>query len=323
MRCDDPYLTNVLLWRSGLGDGGSAEVAAALERNGAVSTLLLGGNKIGDVGAQSLARVLSCRESSPGLRVLGLRMNDIGDVGAEALAQMLQVNRSIRVLLLGGNRIGDWGVRALSAALLLNETVQVLGLHGNDIGDSGLEALACALRLNRSLSCLEVRRNRSGRKGAEALAAAVRDLGGDFLDQEDLATFADDLFADDPILHLGLEELFAIRKGLDCSPTRNGEELRIFSEDCCCKVKKTSQTLLLRTVYAAGMSRLVQDFKSVRHEAVSLIMERVGSILGVEGVFSIILKNPDLFEKRIACQEKIEYMDFWHPRQIFSYLFRT
>ena len=80
-----------------------------------VQVLSLAGHRVGDAGAEALARLCQWRISVLGLHTLRLQGNRIGDAGAEALGQCL-FSPSCRLahLHLDGNRIGNRGVEALA-----------------------------------------------------------------------------------------------------------------------------------------------------------------------------------------------------------------
>jgi uncharacterized protein (TIGR02996 family) len=130
-----------------------------------LTTLDLGGNKIGDEGAVALA-------SSPHLAKLtslDLNMNEIGDEGAVALASSRHL-ANLTTLGLYGNRIGAEGAKALAGSSHL-ANLATLDLRGNDIGDEGTEALAGSPH-PANLTWLNLGRNGIGDEGAKALAGS-------------------------------------------------------------------------------------------------------------------------------------------------------
>jgi hypothetical protein len=103
-----------------------------------VTTLSLSYNRIGDTGAQALAKAL---ETNTCVTALYLRENQIGDTGAQALAKALETNTCVTTLSLDNNRIGVTGAQALAKALETNTCVTTLYLDNNDFGDKVAQAL--------------------------------------------------------------------------------------------------------------------------------------------------------------------------------------
>ncbi|KAK3270513.1 hypothetical protein CYMTET_21093 [Cymbomonas tetramitiformis] len=148
----------------------------------------LSGSKIGDRGAQALARMMSTRHTP---QILQLDGNWSRPEGAQMLAVALTPNEkgvfnaSLNTLDLNSNGIGNQGAKALAVALTLNAegefnaSMNTLNLKLNHIGDEGAEALAVALTpnakgvFNTSLNTLDLASNRIGAEGAKALAVAL------------------------------------------------------------------------------------------------------------------------------------------------------
>ncbi|KAL0243318.1 hypothetical protein GEMRC1_005879 [Eukaryota sp. GEM-RC1] len=90
---------------------------------------------------------------------VNLGSNSIGDVGARALAEALIVNSCVTSVGLQSNSIGDEGARALAEALIVNSCVTSVGLQSNSIGDEGVRALADALKVNASVTSVDLSLN--------------------------------------------------------------------------------------------------------------------------------------------------------------------
>ena len=155
----------------GEGIGDAAVLAAVLETNTTLTKLVLNGNSIGPVGAESLATVLKTNTT---LTNLGLSQNNIGPAGAESLAAALNTNTSLTNLSLVENNIGPAGAESLATALKTNTTLTNLDLHDNNIGPAGAESLAAALKTNTTLTNLFLRRSNIGPGGAESLATVLK-----------------------------------------------------------------------------------------------------------------------------------------------------
>ena len=96
-------------WRVADGEARGRAVARLLRVSGSLATLELGGNTIGDVGAEEIAGAIRVSGS---LAILDLGSNYIGDDGAKALAAGVAASGSLAKLRLGGNNIGDEGAKA-------------------------------------------------------------------------------------------------------------------------------------------------------------------------------------------------------------------
>ncbi|KAG8459931.1 hypothetical protein KFE25_010980 [Diacronema lutheri] len=171
----------------------AAELAPALT-HGALRTLHLQGNPLGDGGVAALAAALGARASPSGLRELHLGACGVGDEGAAALARGLTAGRlcALRNLALPFNQLSDAAGAALGAALRdgreLN-SLATLDLEGNaQLAAGAAAALADALgaRARASaaaaaagddepagLESLNLRDTAAGDEGARALGAAL------------------------------------------------------------------------------------------------------------------------------------------------------
>ncbi|CAF4500995.1 unnamed protein product, partial [Rotaria socialis] len=96
---------------------GAQHLADALRKNTALTTLDLGGHKIGGEGAQHLADALL---NNTTLTTLHLHCNDITHEGAQHLADTLRRNAALTTLNLRSNSVGDKGVQHLADALRKN-----------------------------------------------------------------------------------------------------------------------------------------------------------------------------------------------------------
>ena len=110
-----PELRRLDLRDNSIGDKGLANLAEALELHGVVSHLDLAGNAVGDDGAKALAHVLA--QSRGALRSVRLESNCIGEVGIDALSRAMATNGTVTQLELGGNMGGQvqWSVPASSS----------------------------------------------------------------------------------------------------------------------------------------------------------------------------------------------------------------
>ena len=93
------------------------------------------------------------------LTTLVLGGNDIGDEGAIAIAEALKVTAVVTTLFLNCNNITDEGAKAIAEALKVNAVVTTLALGGNSIGDEGAIAIAEALKVTEALKVNAVLKN--------------------------------------------------------------------------------------------------------------------------------------------------------------------
>lgn len=124
----NPNLTHLALNNFRMKPLDAEFLAAALQRNSYITSLDLKFNRLRAEGAKLIAEVTT-------LKVLDISGNKIGDEGAEALARNFHLT-SLTVTLC--SRIGFVGVTALAK----NTTLKELDLGGNHIGDGGAQALA-------------------------------------------------------------------------------------------------------------------------------------------------------------------------------------
>ena len=142
-------------------------IADALKNNSSVLSIDLGGNLIGDAGAEALACVLMRPDCS--VQTLDLKANRIGDTGAVAIAEALRrPDCSVQTLDLENNQIGAAGAAALAETLKTNRSVRTLDLSSNLIG------AACAAALAEIEKEIEVNRFLNARDALPILDATTR-----------------------------------------------------------------------------------------------------------------------------------------------------
>ena len=109
------FIKELILENVGLTSEDVPLLINGLENAKFLEKLNLGGNKIGDVGVDCLAKYL--KGSSEKLTKLHLQTNQITAKGAQSVVEMLQVNRAILHLGLDDNQIGDKGAQIIAAVL--------------------------------------------------------------------------------------------------------------------------------------------------------------------------------------------------------------
>jgi hypothetical protein len=134
---------------------------------------------VDDSAVEKICRSLTCKASTK-LVLLQLGGNEIGNAGAQHLARMLKNNQVLGALQLGSNEIGDDGAVALANVLRThNQTLLMLELEANQIGDVGITALAQAVTKNSSLTHLLVKKNpRVTPVGERVLVESVAEMRG-------------------------------------------------------------------------------------------------------------------------------------------------
>jgi Ran GTPase-activating protein (RanGAP) involved in mRNA processing and transport len=157
-----------------------ADIAAVLGFLGAIESLHLSGNGLGDDGAKQIATWLETTKPKC-LMKLDLRYNDIGGTGMEALCCQGLLHTNVAYWHMEGNNIGDDGCAALSKGLLLPDCqLKELFFGANQIGPDGAIHLAVALKNNNNslLTKLYLEGNNIGHVGATAMAEALEALDG-------------------------------------------------------------------------------------------------------------------------------------------------
>lgn len=149
-----------------IGDVGAAAIAKLLKRGQAPTDLLktsslhrlrhlcVWSNQITAEGVIQLAHAL---QSNGTLEVLNLGGNDMGDVGAHALAEMLRCNGTLRRLHIANANIGRKGANDLASGLATNTVLHGIDLLHNPIGWDGAAAFLSVLRnFNRTVQQIKL-----------------------------------------------------------------------------------------------------------------------------------------------------------------------
>jgi Ran GTPase-activating protein (RanGAP) involved in mRNA processing and transport len=147
----DKTLTKLDLSNKRLSDRDTQALMKALSENHTLTSLNVGRNQIGAIGAKALSE-------NHTLTSLDVDDNQIGAIGVKALSE----NHTLASLNVSDNQIGDEGAKALSE----NHTLTSLDIRGNQIGAIGVKALS----ENHTLTSLNVYNNQIGTIGAKALS---------------------------------------------------------------------------------------------------------------------------------------------------------
>ena len=297
---NDSDLVAVDLSRKGVTVKEVAQLASALEKNLSVTQLWLNRNSIGDTGLIALAQSLS---HNTALKNLDLRNTLITDAGVRELAATLRHNQTLKGVLLRGNAITNVGARFLAEALLHNNTLEILSLSGNQIEEEGAKALACAIQLNGGLTSLDLFKNPIGVEGRKALSGAVDNI--DHGTGITASNFADALFGMGSVLQIRLVDIEAVGKLMDSSKGLLEKDLLMCmsgtteAPHVTFRInRREGQPKILRAVYDKGLKSAVQKAKKVtKFDHMHLIIEKVGLVVGTDGIFCVLRERADLFEQ--------------------------
>jgi hypothetical protein len=102
---------------------------------------------------------------------LNISFNRVGDAGAEAIAKMLTVNTTLTSIDLGSMEIGDMGARALADAFKVNNTLTRIDIRSNNIGNEGAHHIADMMRYNTAIRYIYLNQNLIGTEGIAELEA--------------------------------------------------------------------------------------------------------------------------------------------------------
>lgn len=198
-----------------LTDASVVPLCGALQACGALRTLWLNSNRIGDAGCDALAALVRVHARLGALNLLHNRFSIgaaarltracaakgaqlarvcgkvvggtsaashytqlLGDADAQLVAHDLAAEPvALTYLWLNDNRISDSGCAALAAVLKFAPSLLQLRLDGNDIGDDGAGALADALAAGSRVQELVLDGNRITHEGAQELAEALQTNG--------------------------------------------------------------------------------------------------------------------------------------------------
>jgi Ran GTPase-activating protein (RanGAP) involved in mRNA processing and transport len=166
-------------------DEGVCAVCEAIQSNKEtkLASLNMGKNWIGSVGAKSVAAMAAVTGA---LTSLDISNNRMGDDGVKPICEALKQNSSLKVLDLNASKsntsdgeIGPQGAQYLADMLSVNGGLTALDLSSNDLKDEGVSAVCKAIKSNKEtkLASLNVKKNGIGSIGANAVAAMVAVTG--------------------------------------------------------------------------------------------------------------------------------------------------
>jgi len=162
---------------------GITAIADALRVNGALTSLAISNNRMGDDGVKPICEAL--RQNSS-LKALDLNASqtsggEIGPQGAQYLADLLSVNGALTSVDLGGNKLGDEGWGAIFAAICGNKDSKIMSMDASSesIGPAGGKLIAEALRtsVTGALTVTNLLCNRLDAESAKMLAEVAKQKG--------------------------------------------------------------------------------------------------------------------------------------------------
>eukprot|EP01028_Stygiella_incarcerata_P014526 TRINITY_DN977_c0_g2_i3.p1 TRINITY_DN977_c0_g2~~TRINITY_DN977_c0_g2_i3.p1 ORF type:complete len:562 (+),score=135.21 TRINITY_DN977_c0_g2_i3:192-1688(+) len=138
-----------------IGLKGANKIVKALEENGSLVHLELGGNE--GIGDEGCIRMAECLKKNSSIKILGLDDCGISQRGAETIGEMLKRNTSLLELDLSWNQgLADEGFARIAKGLETNTSLKKLVLRDCFIGPVGAEGIREMLKKNASLVKLDL-----------------------------------------------------------------------------------------------------------------------------------------------------------------------
>ena len=139
-------LTTILLHGNPLGDLGMSILAPAFEKHPTIQSLDVGDCQLCDDSIQNISSLLKHKENKQDIIELTITGNrGITQTGWAQLAMAIAHNSRITNLYMDYNNVGDFGAGLLAVALSASKHLQVLDLEGTDITDVGADLLCDAI----------------------------------------------------------------------------------------------------------------------------------------------------------------------------------
>ena len=135
--------------RCGICGEGAVHLGTGLTNNHSLTTLEMGDNPIGDIGAAALGDII--RDNTV-LETLHIDYCELTSQGFVQLAAGLISNTSLKTLWLSGNHCGMEGAKAIGNMLEENKTLQGLYLDHDDSLEEGVAVIMAGLQHNATLS---------------------------------------------------------------------------------------------------------------------------------------------------------------------------
>ena len=168
---DKPLLTVFRLRRSLVDDPRALTLLFALEGHQNLKTLDLSHNKIENLGAKAISKLI---KSLPVLETFDIMNNGIGFEGAECLAHSISVHQTLRSFNISMNKLSDEGGVLICRALSQNTVLRTINLSMCSLGPNTCGALGEMLSLNSTLQSLNLENNCLSEEGGEVLLSGIK-----------------------------------------------------------------------------------------------------------------------------------------------------
>ncbi|XP_037092586.1 dynein regulatory complex subunit 5-like [Pollicipes pollicipes] len=167
---EKPELTVFRLRRSLLDDPRALTLLYALDGHKNLKVLDLSHNKIKDLGAKAIAKLI---KSLSALEEFNIMNNSIGVDGTECLAYSIASHQTLKFLNISMNKLSDAGGVLLCRAFSQNTVLQTAIMSMCSFGLEAAKALGEMLTFNSTLLSLHLSNNELGEAGGEALLTGL------------------------------------------------------------------------------------------------------------------------------------------------------
>jgi len=154
-----------------IGDFGAEHIAKSLITCRSLAVLNLSGTDITQTGVKE---VINSVKVSKTLKSLSLDKLNIGPEVAQEIAMVLEKNCMLTYLSLANSKLGDQGSKVILGTLLQNCTITHLNLESNNIPYQTIDSSSEALKSNQHLIYLNFNSNVIENRGAESLANILK-----------------------------------------------------------------------------------------------------------------------------------------------------
>jgi Ran GTPase-activating protein (RanGAP) involved in mRNA processing and transport len=170
-------LSTLMLDGCNIGDMGVGAIAAALLHSPTLRThmhtLSIQRTGVSALGASKLAAAIAIHSSQ--LRTLDLSHNRaVGDRGATKVFEALLTNKHLRNLVLANCGISEMAAGTLATALGQNTRLNTLSIAGNKLLSEGGFLLGTAIEQNKGLFSIDANQASIGDRGAESIGRALK-----------------------------------------------------------------------------------------------------------------------------------------------------
>jgi len=165
-----------------IGPQGAQYLADLLSVNGALTSVDLGGNKLGDEGWGAIFAAI-CGNKDSKIMSMDASSESIGPAGGKLIAEALRtsVTGALTSVELRGNELGDEGWGAIFAAICGNKDSKIMAMDASseNIGSAGGKLIAEALRtsVTGALTVTNLLCNRLDAESAKMLAEVAKQKG--------------------------------------------------------------------------------------------------------------------------------------------------